>query len=31
LFAYDLSGAEGDQARAEIREALDAVPEGTPA
>jgi hypothetical protein len=30
LFAYDLSGAEGKQALAAIREALDALPEGTP-
>jgi hypothetical protein len=30
LFAYDLSGADGEQALAAIREALDALPEGTP-
>jgi hypothetical protein len=30
LFAYDLSGAEGKQALAAIRGALDALPEGTP-
>jgi len=30
LLVYDLSGAEGDEALAAIREALDALPEGTP-
>jgi excisionase family DNA binding protein len=30
LFAYDLSGADGEQALAAIREALDTLPQGTP-
>jgi hypothetical protein len=30
LFAYDLSGVEGEHAIAAIRDALDALPEGTP-
>ncbi len=30
LLAYDLSGTQGEQALAAIRDALDALPEGTP-